>query len=133
MSGHCSGLAMKLVNNMLVQVNTVAVAEALVLGGLPGSIRRPSTSGARLDRRQCGVELRAASSGDYDPAARSTFPIRTRNWRPPSPSVCCTAAARQPDAAVYQMARARGLNKQDGSAVVKIFEQMAGVTVKETE
>ena len=27
-----SGLAMKLVNNMLVQVNTVAVAEALVLG-----------------------------------------------------------------------------------------------------
>jgi hypothetical protein len=28
------------------------------------------------------------------------------------------------------MARAQGLNKQDGSAVVKIFEQMAGVTVK---
>ena len=27
-----SGLAMKLVNNMLVQVNTVAVAEAMVLG-----------------------------------------------------------------------------------------------------
>src|SRR4029453_2003420 len=27
-----NGLAMKLVNNMLVQVNTVAVAEALVLG-----------------------------------------------------------------------------------------------------
>ena len=31
---------------------------------------------------------------------------------------------------VYQMARAQGLNKQDGSAVVKIFEQMAGVKVK---
>ena len=31
---------------------------------------------------------------------------------------------------VYQMARAQGLNKQDGSAIVKIFEQMAGVTVK---
>ena len=31
---------------------------------------------------------------------------------------------------VYQMARAQGLNKQDGSAVVKIFEQMAGVTVR---
>ena len=31
---------------------------------------------------------------------------------------------------VYQMARAQGLNKHDGSAIVKIFEQMAGVTVK---
>ena len=30
------GLAMKLVNNMLGQVNTVAVAEALVLGGKAG-------------------------------------------------------------------------------------------------
>ena len=31
---------------------------------------------------------------------------------------------------VYQMARAQGLNKQDGAAIVKVFEQMAGVTVK---
>jgi hypothetical protein len=28
------------------------------------------------------------------------------------------------------MARAAGLNKEDGSAVVKVFEQLAGVTVK---
>src|SRR5258705_11366628 len=32
MGGLGQGLAMKLVNNMLIQVNTVAVAEALVLG-----------------------------------------------------------------------------------------------------
>ncbi len=31
---------------------------------------------------------------------------------------------------VYQMARAAGLNKEDGSAVVKVLEQLAGVTVK---
>ena len=31
---------------------------------------------------------------------------------------------------VYQMARAAGLNKEDGSAVVKILERLAGVTVK---
>ncbi|NDH60226.1 MAG: hypothetical protein EBY18_00945 [Alphaproteobacteria bacterium] len=30
---------------------------------------------------------------------------------------------------VYQMARARGLNKQDGATIVKVFEQMANVTV----
>jgi hypothetical protein len=28
------------------------------------------------------------------------------------------------------MARAQGLNKQDGSAIVKVFEKLAGVTVK---
>ena len=27
------------------------------------------------------------------------------------------------------MARAQGLNKEDGSAIIKIFEQLAGVTV----
>ena len=30
---------------------------------------------------------------------------------------------------VYQMARAAGFNKEDGSAVVKVFEQLAGVKV----
>ena len=28
---------------------------------------------------------------------------------------------------VYQMARAAGLNKQDGSSVVRVFEQMADI------
>ena len=31
---------------------------------------------------------------------------------------------------VYQMARAKGLNKRDGAVVVKIYEEMAGITVK---
>jgi 3-hydroxyisobutyrate dehydrogenase-like beta-hydroxyacid dehydrogenase len=31
---------------------------------------------------------------------------------------------------VYQIARAQGLNKLDGAAIVKVFEQMAGVTVR---
>jgi 3-hydroxyisobutyrate dehydrogenase-like beta-hydroxyacid dehydrogenase len=30
---------------------------------------------------------------------------------------------------VYQMARAAGLNKEDGSAVIKVLEQLAGVRV----
>ena len=30
---------------------------------------------------------------------------------------------------VYQMARAAGLNKEDGAAVVKVYEQLAGVKV----
>ena len=30
---------------------------------------------------------------------------------------------------VYQMGRAQGLNKEDGSAIIKVFERMAGVTI----
>ena len=30
---------------------------------------------------------------------------------------------------VYQMARAAGLNKEDGSSIIKVFERMAGVTI----
>ena len=30
---------------------------------------------------------------------------------------------------VYQMARAAGLNKEDGSAIVQVLERLAGVTV----
>jgi hypothetical protein len=34
---------------------------------------------------------------------------------------------------VYQMARAQGLNKEDGSAIIKLFEKLAGVTVGAAE
>jgi NAD(P)-dependent dehydrogenase (short-subunit alcohol dehydrogenase family) len=30
---------------------------------------------------------------------------------------------------VYQMARAAGLNKEDGSSIIKVFQRMAGVTI----
>jgi len=30
---------------------------------------------------------------------------------------------------VYQMARAAGLNKEDGSSIIKVVERMAGVTI----
>ena len=30
---------------------------------------------------------------------------------------------------VYPMARAAGLNKEDGSSIIKVFERMAGVTI----
>lgn len=30
---------------------------------------------------------------------------------------------------VYQMGHAAGLNKEDGSAIIKVFERLAGVTI----
>ncbi|MBM3649050.1 MAG: NAD(P)-dependent oxidoreductase [Alphaproteobacteria bacterium] len=132
-----SGLAMKLVNNMLVQVNTVAVAEALVLGVKAGldpktiyEVVRASTGAS------AAWEMRVPRilAGDYEPGGTVDISYKDQELE--------TAFAKRLGVPVllanvtqqvYQMARAQGLNKRDGAAVVKVFEQMAGVTVKTKE
>jgi 3-hydroxyisobutyrate dehydrogenase-like beta-hydroxyacid dehydrogenase len=129
-----SGLAMKLVNNMLVQVNTVAVAEALVLGVKAGLDPQQIYDVVRVSTGASAAwELRVPRilKGDYEPGGTVDISYKDQELE--------TAFAKRLGVPVllanvtqqvYQMARAQGLNKQDGSAVVKIFEQMAGVKVK---
>ena len=66
-AGSGQGLAMKLVNNMLVQVNTVAMAEALVLGRQGRA--RPADD-LRRGPRQHRQQLRVREPRAADPAAR---------------------------------------------------------------
>lgn len=127
------GLAMKLVNNMLIQVNTVAVAEALVLGVKAG-----------LDPRAIHDVVRVSTGNSW--AFESSVPRILRRDFAPGGTVDIafkdqeleTAFAKQLGVPVllanvtqqvYQMARAAGLNKEDGSAVIKVLEQLAGVRV----
>ena len=122
---------MKLVNNMLVQVNTVAVAEALVLGVKAG-----------LDPRAIYDVVRVSTGNSW--AFESSVPRILRRDFSPGGTVDIafkdqeleTAFAKQLGVPVllanvtqqvYQMARAAGLNKEDGSAVIKVLEQLAGV------
>jgi 3-hydroxyisobutyrate dehydrogenase-like beta-hydroxyacid dehydrogenase len=132
-----SGLAMKLVNNMLVQVNTVAVAEAMVLGVKAGldpqtiyEVVKVSTGGS------AAWELRVPRilAGDYVPGGTIDISYKDQELE--------TAFAKRLGVPlllanltqqVYQMARAQGLNKQDGAAVVKVFEHLAGVTVRKAD
>jgi 3-hydroxyisobutyrate dehydrogenase-like beta-hydroxyacid dehydrogenase len=128
------GLAMKLVNNMLIQVNRVAVAEALVLGvkagldpdtiyevvrvstgtsfafetGVPKILARDFTPGGTVDITFKDQELETAF------AKQLGVPLLLAN------------VTQQ----LYQMARTAGLNKEDGLAVVKVLEQLAGVEVR---
>jgi len=129
-----SGLAMKLVNNMLVQVNTVAVAEALVLGVKAGldpqtiyEVVRASTGTSSAWETRVPRIL----AGDYAPGGTIDISYKDQELE--------TAFAKRLGVPVllanvtqqvYQMARAQGLNKQDGGAVVKVFEQLAGVRVR---
>jgi 3-hydroxyisobutyrate dehydrogenase-like beta-hydroxyacid dehydrogenase len=129
-----NGLAMKLVNNMLVQVNTVAVAEALVLGVKAGLDPQAIYDVVRVSTGASAAwELRVPRilKGDYEPGGTIDISYKDQELE--------TAFAKRLGVPVllanisqqvYQMARAQGLNKQDGAAVVKIFEQMAGVKVK---
>ena len=132
-----NGIAMKLINNMLLQVTTVAIAEGLVMGTKAG-----------LDIEQL-YQMLTVSSGD-------SFALRMRGRRmidrnfAPSGTVDIsykdqeleTAFAKQLGVPMllanvsqqaYQMARAAGLNKEEGSAVVKVYERMTGVTVGQKE
>jgi 3-hydroxyisobutyrate dehydrogenase len=127
------GLAMKLVNNMLVQVNTVAVAEALVLAVKAG-----------LDPRTAYEVVRASTGTSY--AWETRVPrILDRDFSPGGTVDISfkdqeleTAFAKQlgvpvllanVSQQVYQMARAAGLGKEDGSAIVKVLERLAAVHV----
>ncbi|MDP3160554.1 MAG: NAD(P)-binding domain-containing protein [Reyranella sp.] len=129
-----SGLAMKLVNNMLVQVNTVAVAEAMVLGVKAGLDPQMIYDVVRVSTGASAAwELRVPRilNGDFEPGGTIDISYKDQELetafakRLGVPLLLANVTQQ-----VYQMARAKGLNKQDGSAIVKVFEQMAGVTVK---
>ncbi len=131
------GLAMKLVNNMLNQVNRVAVAEALVLGVKAG-----------LDPRTIYDVIRVSTGTSY--VFEATVPrILARDFTPGG-TVDITFKDQELETAfakqlgvplllanvtqqVYQMARAAGLNKQDGTCVIKVLERLAGVHVGEKD
>lgn len=129
-----SGLAMKLVNNMLVQVNTVAVAEAMVLGVKAGLDPRAIYEVVRVSTGASAAwELRVPRilAGDFAPGGTIDISYKDQELetafakRLGVPLLLASLTQQ-----VYQMARAQGLNKQDGAAIVKVFEQMAGVQVK---
>jgi 3-hydroxyisobutyrate dehydrogenase len=130
--GH--GLAMKLVNNMLIQVNRVAVAEALVLGVKAGLDPRMIYDVVRVSTGtsfafETGVPKILAR--DFSPGGTVDITYKDQELE--------TAFAKQLGVPLllanvtqqlYQMARAAGYNKEDGLAVIKVLERLAGVEVK---
>jgi 3-hydroxyisobutyrate dehydrogenase len=127
------GLAMKLVNNMLGQVGRVAIAEALILGVKAGldpqtiyDVVRVSTGTSHAFETGVPKILRR----DFSPGGTVDITFKDQELQ--------TSFAKQLGVPLilanvtqqlYQMARAAGFNKEDGLAVVKILEQLAGVTV----
>ncbi|WP_233853753.1 NAD(P)-dependent oxidoreductase [Paraburkholderia sp. HD33-4] len=127
------GTTMKLINNMLVQVAWISIAEALALGAKAG-----------LDPKQM-VETIGNATGNSVAFQYSAPRILARDFdgirmditykdielqTSLAKSLQCPMFLANVAQQVYQMGRAAGLGSEDGgSAIVKIYEQMTGVKV----
>jgi 3-hydroxyisobutyrate dehydrogenase-like beta-hydroxyacid dehydrogenase len=126
------GLAMKLVNNMLFQVNRVLIAEALALGAKAG-----------LDPQQM-VDTISGTTGNSVAFQYSAPRILAREFDGIRMDITFKDVELQTGLAkslgmpmfmantalqVYQMARASGLGSKDGVAVVELYERWTGVQV----
>jgi 3-hydroxyisobutyrate dehydrogenase len=127
------GLAMKLVNNMLIQVNRVAVAEALVMGVKAGLdprtiydvIRVSTGSSFAFEHGVPKILARDFSPGGTVDISYKDQELETAFAKQLGVPLLLANVTQQ----VYQMARAAGLNKEDGLSVVKVLERLAGVQV----
>jgi 3-hydroxyisobutyrate dehydrogenase len=127
------GLALKLVNNMLVQTTTVAVCEALVMGVKAGldpqviyDVVRVSTGNSfAFERRVPKILSRDFSPGGTVDISFKDQELETAFAKQLGVPVLLANVSQQ----VYQMARAAGFNKEDGTAVIKVLERLAGVRV----
>lgn len=131
-----AGDSIKVVNNLLLGINMAAVAEALVLGVKSG-----------LDPQVMLEIIKESSGRSYALEAKTTNFILKDNFAPgfaidleykdldlametakgldmPLP---LAAMAQQ----VFAMAKAKGLGREDISAVIKVWEELAGVQVRE--
>ena len=129
-----SGLSLKLVNNLLVAVNGLAVAEAMVLGAKAGLDPQmildiiPKSAGDSWMFRN-----RAYRMVDRDFACRGELDILLKDLsfimdmgRSLKIPLFLSAVAKE----IFQMANCLGYGKEDDAAVVKALEKIAGVEVK---
>jgi 2-hydroxymethylglutarate dehydrogenase len=128
------GLAMKLVNNMLVQTQLVAICEALVVGVKAGLDPQTIYDVVRVSTgTSYGFETRVPRilAGDFTPGGTVDISYKDQELE--------TAFAKQlgvpvllanVSQQVFQMARAMGFNNEDHAAIIKVLEQFAAVQVR---
>jgi len=131
MGGIGQGLAMKLVNNMLNQINKVASAEAMVFGAKAGLDPVKMIEMIKVSSGQsASFEAMAPRylSGDFLNASTLDISykdqeLETAYAKALGVPMFMAAVSQQ----VYQMGRASGLSKQDASSLITLYEKMAGV------
>ncbi len=130
-----AGDAMKVVNNLLLGINMAAVAEALVLGVKSGldprtmleiiqeSSGRSYALEAKAEKFILNNNFTAGFAIDLEHKDLELAMETARSLEVPLP---VGALAQQ----VFAMAKAKGLGREDISAVIKVWEEMAGIQVR---
>jgi len=125
------GLAMKLCNNMITQVTRVVVAEAMVLGAKAGLDPQKMMDVISVSTGNSATFAAAAPrflSGDFSPGGTIDISYKDQDLETSfGKALGVPMFMANVSQQVYQMGRAAGLNKQDGSALVTLYEEMAGV------
>jgi 3-hydroxyisobutyrate dehydrogenase-like beta-hydroxyacid dehydrogenase len=127
------GLAMKLMNNMLFQVNRVLIMEALALGakaGLDPQQMYETISGTTGNSVAFQYSAPRILNREFDGIRMDiTFKdveLQTQLAKSLGMPMFMANAALQ----VYQMARARGLGDKDAVATIQLYEEWTGVRVE---
>jgi 3-hydroxyisobutyrate dehydrogenase-like beta-hydroxyacid dehydrogenase len=127
-----TGMAMKLVNNMLIQVSTVGIAEAMVLGIKAGldpqqiyDVVKVSTGySVAFEMRVPRMISRDFSPGGTLDISYKDQELQTSFAKQLGVPLFLASITQQ----IYQMGRNLGLAKQDGSALIKLYEQLSGIS-----
>jgi len=125
------GLAMKHVNNMMIQTTTAALAEAFVMGSKAGLDTKQMYEVLRVSTgASTALEMRAPRfmSGDFEPGGTVDITIKDQGLQCDfARSLGVPMFMANVSLQIYEMAKAAGLGKRDGAAVVTIYEKMADV------
>jgi 3-hydroxyisobutyrate dehydrogenase-like beta-hydroxyacid dehydrogenase len=131
-----AGDSMKVVNNLLLGINMAAVAEALVLGTKSGLdpkvmleiIKESSGRSYALEAKTANFILKnnfaAGFAIDLEYKDMELAMETAKSLDVPLP---VGATAQQ----IFAMAKAKGLGREDISAVIKVWEELVGVQVRE--
>jgi 3-hydroxyisobutyrate dehydrogenase-like beta-hydroxyacid dehydrogenase len=126
------GCVMKMINNMLAQINRIVVAEALVLGAKAGldpkvmfDLIGKATGNSAAFQIYAPRMIAHDFKGSRMDITFKDMELQTALGKSLKVPLFMATIAQQ----VCQMGRAAGYGSEDGSAVVKVYEQFAGVSL----
>lgn len=131
-----AGDSIKVVNNLLLGINMAAVAEALVLGVKSGLspqvmldiIKGSSGRSYALEAKGPGFILKNNfAAGFAIDLQYKDLELATETAKSLGMPLPLGAMSQQ----IFEMARAKGLGREDISAVIKVWEELVGVQVRE--
>jgi 3-hydroxyisobutyrate dehydrogenase len=126
------GIIVKLVNNMLAQAGRILVVEAMVLGAKAGidpqtiiDVVSSTTGNSVVFQHAAPRMISRDFTGIRMDITIKDLELETQVAKSLGVPMFMANVAQQ----VYQMAKAAGLGDQDPSAVVKIYEQLVGISL----